>query len=234
MNASALAIAHRGDPVGHRENTLQAFEAARALGAEMVELDCRLTSDGQVMVLHDATLARLWGDPRPLAEIDGDEARSLRQEGYRIPSLEEVLDTVALQVMVDLPDPAAAGPSWSVVRDAGAAERCIFAGNTSGLQHLRGLSPDLRIALTWDKIELPAPALLHELRPEWWNPYYRLATPAAVEWAHTSGMGVSVWTVDNRRDIARMLDTGVDAIISNQVARVIEELAGRAARATSP
>ncbi|MHB1497653.1 MAG: glycerophosphodiester phosphodiesterase [Acidimicrobiales bacterium] len=227
-------MAHRGDPVGHRENTLEAFEAARALGAEMVELDCRLTRDGQVMVLHDATLARLWGDPRPLGEIDGDEARSLRQEGYRIPSLEEVLDTVTLQVMVDLPDPRAAGPSWSVVRDAGAAERCIFAGNTSGLQHLRELSADLRIALTWDKIELPSRALIQGLRPEWWNPYYRLASPAAVEWAHTSGMGVSVWTVDSRRDIARVLDAGADAVISNQVARVVEELAGRRAQPAIP
>ena len=225
--ASALVVAHRGDPVAHRENTLEAFDSARALGADMVELDSRLTRDGQVMVLHDATLARLWGDPRPLAELDSHEARSVRQGGYRVPTLAEVLEAVALQVMVDLPDPAAAAPSWSVVCQAGATERCIFAGSTAGLRQLRELSPNVRIALTWDKVELPTPDLLREVRPEWWNPYHRLASASAVKWAHGEGMGVSVWTVDSRRDIAQVLDVGVDAVVSNQAARVVEEVARR-------
>jgi glycerophosphoryl diester phosphodiesterase len=193
----------------------------------MVELDCRLTRDGEVVVLHDATLARLWGDPRQLSDLTSNELESFRQDGYRVPRLAEVLQAVPLPVMVDLPDPAAAAPSWAVARDAGASDRCIFAGNTSGLEHLRTLSPDVRIALTWDKPERPSPQLLRRVEPEWWNPYFRLADPASVEWAHRSGMGVSVWTVDSRRDIAWALDAGVDAVISNQVVRVVEELARR-------
>lgn len=233
-STSALAVAHRGDPVSHRENTLEAFEAARDLGAEMVELDCRLTRDGQVMVLHDATLARLWGDPRPLALLDAAEVRSLRRGGYRIPSLEEVLEALALQVMVDLPDPAATVPAWSAVQRAGAAWRCIFAGNTAALRQLRQHAPEARIALSWDRAELPSPALLGELRPEWWNPHYRMASPLAVHWAHALGMGVSVWTVDKVRDIARVLDAGADAVISNQVARLVRELARRRSPWASP
>jgi glycerophosphoryl diester phosphodiesterase len=48
-----VAIAHRGEPVGHRENTLPAFAAAVALGADMVEIDLRRTRDGAIVVLHD-------------------------------------------------------------------------------------------------------------------------------------------------------------------------------------
>ena len=58
---TVTAIAHRGEPVGHRENTLPAFEAAVALGADMVEIDLRRTRDGAIVVLHDQTLERLWG-----------------------------------------------------------------------------------------------------------------------------------------------------------------------------
>jgi glycerophosphoryl diester phosphodiesterase len=101
----------------------------------------------------------------------------------------------------------------------------IFAGNTSGLEHLGTLSSDVRIAVAWDKPEPPSPQLLRRVAPEWRNPYFRLADLASVEWAHRSGMGVSVWTVDSWQDIAWTLD----AVIFNHVVRVVEELARRRA-----
>ena len=55
-----ITIAHRGEPVGHRENTLGAFAAALGLGADWVEIDLRRTRDGEIVVLHDQTLERLW------------------------------------------------------------------------------------------------------------------------------------------------------------------------------
>lgn len=63
--AGALAIAHRGDPVRHRENTLPAIAAAVEQGADLVEIDVRLTGDGTVVLLHDETLEHLWGIPAP-------------------------------------------------------------------------------------------------------------------------------------------------------------------------
>jgi glycerophosphoryl diester phosphodiesterase len=59
MSTVPIAIAHRGDPIAERENTLPAFEAAVLAGADMVELDLRRTADGEIVVLHDATLSRL-------------------------------------------------------------------------------------------------------------------------------------------------------------------------------
>ena len=59
--ARPITIAHRGEPVGHRENTLGAFAAAIGLGVDWVEIDLRRTRDGQIVVLHDQTLERLWG-----------------------------------------------------------------------------------------------------------------------------------------------------------------------------
>jgi len=62
---SPLAIAHRGDPVAHRENTAAAVVAAIEQGADAIEVDVQLAADGTVVVVHDDTFARLWDDPAP-------------------------------------------------------------------------------------------------------------------------------------------------------------------------
>jgi glycerophosphoryl diester phosphodiesterase len=219
-----LAVAHRGDPVGQRENTLEAFMSAKALGADMVELDCRLTRDGEVVVLHDPTLERLWGVHKAVSELDWADVSRIQHGCYRIPLFAEVLDATDLPIMVDLPEASAAVPSYNLALAAGAVGRCYFAGNLAGLCEVRNRSASANIALTWDKPELPNQQLISALKPQWWNPYHWLASPRAVEWAHSSGMAVSTWTVDSARDIKRALAAGVDAVISNQVALLVSHL----------
>src|SRR5579875_672417 len=219
-----LAVAHRGDPVGQRENTLEAFMSAKALGAATVELDCRLTRDGEVVVLHDPTLERLWGVHKAVSELDWADVSRIQHGCYRIPLFAEVLDATDLPIMVDLPEASAAVPSYNLALAAGAVGRCYFAGNLAGLCEVRNRSASANIALTWDKPELPNQQLISALKPQWWNPYHWLASPRAVEWAHSSGMAVSTWTVDSARDIKRALAAGVDAVISNQVALLVSHL----------
>jgi glycerophosphoryl diester phosphodiesterase len=216
-----VTVAHRGDRVGHWENTLEAFESATRLGAAMVELDCKLTRDGHVVVLHDDTLARLWGVSRPVRELEWAEVGAVRRSGYRIPDLAEVLASLSVAVMVDVPSVDVLEASLGVVETAKAIERCVFAGHTAALRRLRQLSPRARIALSWDRRTLPGPELLAATEPQWFNPYWRLATPRVVEQMHAAGRAVSVWTVDSLWGIRRVLDTGVDAVISNQVARLV-------------
>jgi glycerophosphoryl diester phosphodiesterase len=214
-----LTIAHRGDAVNHRGNTLQAFESAAHLGADMVELDCRLTSDGQVVVVHDETLAKPWGVNKAVAEMTWDEVSAVERRGYRIPRLAEVLSAIALPLMVDVPNVTVLEASIIVVEAANALDRCVFAGHTGALVRLRQIAPSARIALSWDTRELPDAELLASTKPEWFNPYWLLATPRVVEHMHTAGLGVSVWTVDRKWQMRRVMSAGVDAVITNQTAR---------------
>ena len=219
-----ITIAHQGDPANHWGNTLEAFASAALLGADMVELDCRLTRDGHVVVLHDRTLARPWGVPRPVAALTWDEVSATRRHGYRVPRLAEVLDVVHLPVMVDVPSAEVGEATLAVVEAAKALDRCMFAGSTAALLRLRQMAPAARIALSWDKRQLPAAELLSSTKPEWFNPYFRLVTPRVVEQMHAAGLGVSAWTVDRRWDVRRVLRAGVDAIITNQTARLVSLL----------
>jgi glycerophosphoryl diester phosphodiesterase len=219
-----ITIAHRGDPVNHWENTLEAFQSAASLGADMVELDCKLTRDGHVVVLHDTTLRRPWGVPRAIEALRWDEVSAIRRNGYRIPGFAEVFSAVQLPVMVDVPSVEVLEAAYRVATAANALDRCVFAGHTGALVRLRQLSKSARIALSWDERKLPSAELLDSTKPEWFNPYWELAAPGAVERMHAAGIGVSVWTVDQPRAMRKVLRAGVDAVITNRTARFVSFL----------
>src|SRR5690625_680330 len=90
-------VAHRGEPRGHRENTLPAIRAAAAHAPDLVEIDLRLTADGEAVLLHDPTLRRLWGDRRAIEDVPAAELGKIaRREGvWAIPTLHEALDLAA-------------------------------------------------------------------------------------------------------------------------------------------
>jgi glycerophosphoryl diester phosphodiesterase len=221
---NVLAIAHRGDPVAERENTLPAFAAAVAAGAEMIELDVRRTRDGAAVVVHDPTLDRLWGVAKRVADLTADEVCDLG-----IPDLSEALAAIPedVQVMVDFEERRVAEAALAAVGEADALERCIFAGSCyDGHRAIRAAAPRARIAVTWTSDEPCPDALLDELDAEYWNPSGNLLARHRdqIERMHARGTDVSVWTIDRREDMQLFLDLGVDAVITNRIADLVDLL----------
>jgi glycerophosphoryl diester phosphodiesterase len=220
-----VAIAHRGEPVGHRENTLPAFAAAVGLGADMVEIDLRRTRDGAVVVLHDQSLERLWGRAVSVGDVDLAEVAALGAGDVRVPTLSQVLDAVALPLMVDFTRREVVPGALQAVQAAGALPRCLFVtGNVAALQQLRTSSADARIGLTWLDGPEPPLALLRELGAEYWNPWSGVLTPEGVAAVHAAGRRVSTWTVDSPEEMTRVLEAGVDAVVSNRIAALFAHL----------
>jgi glycerophosphoryl diester phosphodiesterase len=222
---SVVAIAHRGEPVGHRENTLPAFAAAVALGADMVEIDLRRTRDGAIVVLHDQTLERLWGLGASVGDVDLADVAALGDGAVRIPTLGEVLQAVPLPLMVDFTRREVVAGGLQAVQAAGALERCLFVtGNVEALRQLRAASAEARIGLTWLDGPEPPLALLRELGAEYWNPWFGLITADGVDAVHRAGLRVSTWTVDTDEDMAGVLGAGVDAMVSNHIGELVAHL----------
>jgi glycerophosphoryl diester phosphodiesterase len=216
------AIAHRGDPVGHRENTLPAFASALAQGADMIELDLRRTRDGAIVVLHDQSLLRLWEREASVGDLDLSELAGLGTAGVRIPTLRDVLEQVDADLMVDFTRREVVAGALHQVMTAGALERCLFVtGNVAALRLLRGLSGGARIGLTWTEGADPPLPLLDELGAEYWNPMHSLVTAEGVAATHAAGWLVSTWTVDEPADMARMVASGVDAVVSNRIGDLV-------------
>ncbi|HEX5567337.1 MAG TPA: glycerophosphodiester phosphodiesterase [Streptomyces sp.] len=210
--AAVLAVAHRGHPYRERENTLPSVRAALTAGADAVEVDVRLTADGTPVLLHDATLERLWGVDRPLAAV--------RDRGLPagVPPLADALAaTTGARLMIDLPDPAAAHAAVAEVRAAGAADRVYWCGDPPALLAVRAADPGAEIALTWKRAAPVRPALLAALRPRWLNYRFGLLTPPLVDRAHRDGLRVACWTPDTGRTMRRLVAMGVDSITTNRI-----------------
>ena len=221
-----LTLAHRGDCSEAPENTVAAFRAAERAGADMIELDVRLTSDGGVAVVHDPTLERVWGSPAAVARATLEDVLALRSGEHRIATLEEALDCVSIGVMVDYTRADVAEPALEVIQAAGALERVLFAGgNVEGHRRIRELAPDARIALTWTEEELPGDDLLDELGVEFFNPPWELVDERVVATMHERGTKVSTWTVDDPAEMRRVVDAGADAVITNRIGTLVALLA---------
>ena len=223
-----IAIAHRGDPIGGRENTPAAFAVRRGRWAPTGSSStCGSLADGVVVVLHDQSLQRLWGRDVSVGDVDLAEVQRLGDDDVRIPTLAEVLAAVAAaRLMVDFTRREVVAGALDAVRAAGALERSLFVtGNVEALRLLRGLSGEARIGLTWVEGTEPPAGLLRELGAEYWNPMFDLVTPSrrgrgARPWAGRCRPGRST----RDEDMHRVVQAGVDAVVSNRIGDLLRFL----------
>lgn len=221
----ASVIAHRGNWARARENTLPALTAAVDLGVDVVEVDLRLTRDGEVVLLHDPTLDRLWDDPVAIGALSLADvrARTGAAADGGIPTLGEALDAVGdVPLLLDLPGPEVVDAMLAVIADRRAAGRVLYCGDHRASRLVRDAEPTARIALTWKSAALPDDELLRAMRPAYVNFDQRLVDQSTVDVVHARGFGVSAWTVDDPARMTALLDLGVDAITTNQPALLLD------------
>ena len=220
-----MAIGHRGEPVGHVENTLESVAAAFDAGADMVEIDVRLTADGVPVLLHDADLRRIWAVERSLDRMTAAEVGVLRGPAdVRVPTLVEVVELLSgtdRQLMVDLPDATAGPVAFQTLHRLGYDRQSLFAGETAPLRREFDAA---RIALTWDQLEPPNEQTLEFYRPEYFNPHFQLLTASIADEMHARGIAISVWTVDHPRDMAAVITQGADAVTTNRIGDLMRVL----------
>ncbi len=224
-SARPLVFAHRGGMALGPENTIATFEKGLNAGADGLELDVHLSADGVVVVHHDRTLERTTSGSGPVAARTAAELARLG-----VPALRDVLhhhrDT---RVIVEMKvDTAAIGESVArEVRAAGAVERVCAAGYGNLAVHAaRRAVPEMATSASQPEVQrvLRRCWLRWPLRACAWGGYQvpecagrlRVVSRRFVRHAHLAGLKVQVWTVDEEADMRRLLDWGVDALISNR------------------
>ncbi|MFD9393907.1 glycerophosphodiester phosphodiesterase [Streptomyces sp. NPDC060000] len=216
---NVIAVAHRGDPYRFRENTIGSLRSALALGADAVEFDVRLTRDGVPVLLHDATLKRLWEQDRPLRSLSAAEVRGLTAGA--VPTLEEALAATGdSRLMLDLPgtrEVRTARRIVDAVHEAGAADRVYYCADATAMLAVRAADPSAEIALTCTSLAPPRPVLLDAVKPRWLNYRFSLVDRELAARVHHGGHLLSVWTPDTRRSMRRLIGLGVDSITTNRI-----------------
>jgi glycerophosphoryl diester phosphodiesterase len=221
-----LTIAHRGASAMYPENTLRAFMAAADAGAEMCEFDVRMTRDGEIVVIHDATVNRTTNGRGRVAAMDAEEVRRLDAgirfgaefAGERIPTLAEVARALKGRCGMDVELKASGLESrvCDILQQHGAIESSIVSSfDWEQLKMVSTAEPRIRIAPLADKH--PA-ALLEAARAMGAfaiAPRFDMVDTAVCQEAHRSGLAVYTWTVDDPPAIRRLAAAGVDGIMTN-------------------
>jgi glycerophosphoryl diester phosphodiesterase len=257
LDGAPLLIAHRGGAGLAPENTLVAFHnAADVWGADMIELDVHATVDGHCVVIHDPTVERTTDGAGAVAgmtlaalrELDAGfhfttdgTAHPFRGSGAGIATIEEVLEQLpGMRFTVEVKTGAAQAPLFAAIRRFNARDRVIAAGMYDAD---RTEFPDYRGAVSGSTEEMRRFYIRHRLGlgrfsrpradvvqlPERWEGR-QVVTPALVRTLSRAGIPVHIWTVDDPADMNRLLDWGVEGIITDRpdiLGRVLHERTGR-------
>lgn len=229
-----LNLAHRGAREVAPENTLPAFQRAVEMGADGFELDVQLTFDDVPILLHGIKLddttsgSGLPGEYtlEKIKELDAGAHFDHEFAGVKIPTLSEVFEAfpnVIYNVELKLFSTGDIGlerATLDVIREHGMEERVIISSfNPFCLRRVRKLAPDVAIGvLTAPDVGfvLRKGLLLFGVRREAIHPYYTEIDAAYMAWARRKNWRVNTWTVNEIDDMKRLLDLGVDAIITDR------------------
>ncbi len=243
-----LNWAHRGASGHAPQNTLAAFLLAAEMGADGIELDVHLSADGQVVVIHDDTVdATTNGRGRvsamTLAELKALDAGSWfdpRFAGERIPTLQEVFEAVGQRLLINVEIKVEAGyhpfaqeaETVRLIKDNNLVERVIVSSfSLASLRRVRRLDPHIALGLLYARVEtpfLPTVARLLGVRFEALHPEFSLVNARYVEKARQHGLPVNAWTVNEVEHMRRLIDLGIDGIITNYPDRLCSLLSGNA------
>jgi len=212
-----LVIAHRGASAREFENSLAAFRAAAALGADGVELDVHATVDGVMVVHHDETIAG-----HHILRMTGTEVAALRlPNGEPVPTLPDVLALLgsALQVFVEV-------KSLPPQFDASLLDLLRLGPHPSGYAvHAFDHRVVLRLGTRWPGLRrgvlsasypINPLAALHDAGATILWQEHTLVDRPLVDVLHGAGMQVIVWTVDDAAEMRQLLEIGVDGICTNR------------------
>lgn len=240
LRREVTITAHRGASAVAPENTLAAFEAAIAAGADSIEFDVRLSADGVPVVFHDSDFLRLAGDGRRVVESPAAQIRELDVgrgyhalfEGERIPTLEEALASIddRADMIVELkPDAhnadALLAATLREIDRSGRRDRVMLASLSPDLvRAARDAAPGVRRVL-FANAALPGTSRRTDFDMLGLN-HLALDT-AAVADARRRGYRLQVWTVNDPVRMARYMDLGVDDISTDDPAVAVRVRAQR-------
>ena len=233
-----LPFAHRGGASDAPENTMQAFEYAMNLGYLYIETDVQVTADGVLTAFHDNDLQRTTGRSGKISELPWSEVSKALVDGKApIPRLEDLLGTWPhARINIDCKVDAAVDALVAVLRRTNALDRvCVAAFSDARLRRLRAalgaglcssLGPVETALLRFGLLRKP-PGLAAQV-PVKQGPL-TLVNKVFVDRAHRLRVQVHVWTIDDAAEMNRLLDLGVDGIMTDRPVILREVLESRGA-----
>lgn len=245
--ARPRVFAHRGLALEAPENTLLAFAHALAAGVDHVETDVHASKDGIAVIAHDDDLSRVGGSGERVDALTVAELSRLDLgEGQHVPTLAEALDAFPdLRFNIDLKSEASIAPTVTAIRAARAEDRVLVTSfseqrRRAALRMLPGVAtsasgPRFALALA-AAVARATPGVrralagLHAVQIPERALGLSTVTPARIRAFHAAGVEVHVWTINDPATMHRLLDRGVDGIVTDRADLALAVIAERAGR----
>ncbi len=235
-------IAHRGFSGAAPENTIAAVRAAIDVGADMVEIDVTLSSDGNIVVVHDETLARTTDGIGKVAQLTLAELRQLNAgswfdpsfAGERIPTLEQVLNEVDGRILLNVEIKSEAVARGVVSKVATAIREfemidqvVVSSFSPNALEEMNSLAPEIRTAVLYNaKIHegQDAVEIVTGLGASVFNIKRQRLTKKMLRRCREQQIPVGIYTVNEPRRMRRLVKRGINAIFTGYPDRLLEIL----------
>lgn len=234
-------FAHRGSKKTHPENTMLAFIEAERVGADGIEFDVQLSSDGELVVIHDETLDRtttLTGyvknhTAEELKKADAGIFFSEQFIGERIPFLREVFEwarnnELVMNVELKTDKFTYEGIEQKVIdliREFHFEDRMILSSfNHHSLEIAKEIAPEIERALLFKELPQNIESILEEKGESGFHPKRRTITKKLTKYAQSLGYKVRPWIANKRKNILLLADLGVDAIMTDCPEKAIKLL----------
>lgn len=237
-----LIIAHRGDVSKAPENTLPAFQRALESGADGIELDVRLTRDGQLVVFHDRNLKRIGGVRGLVSNASLEEMRSLDAgewfgpefRGVQAPTLDEVFDllpsnyliNVEMKAVIDGMRLIAHRVAEVVRRHQRWGSTLVASFNPISLWELRKIEPRILRGYIWSRRHPPpirSRCFSCLVRAHWYDPANDSYNPRLMRRMRGLGVRTLAWDVDFGRDLSLMAEARLDAAVTDNLHELLQQ-----------
>ncbi|MHC4960168.1 MAG: glycerophosphodiester phosphodiesterase family protein [Planctomycetota bacterium] len=234
-----LVTAHRGSSAKAPENSLAALRAALADDADFAEIDVQQLRDKTIVLVHDTDFKRITGhdlrvwetDYGDLADLDSGSWFAPEFKAERVPTLRQAIELVKGRMRLNIElkyhghERGFEEDVVALLRETGFKKHCVLTSlEARGLRRVRTLAPDLKVG----QIVTVALGTVERLDTDFLSMAAKAATPAQVRRNRAAGLGTHVWTVNTRDGMERMIERGVDNLITDEpelARRVIDERA---------
>lgn len=229
LNKEPLVIGHRGAMGYETENSLASIQKALDLGVDAIEIDVFRIQSGEIVVFHDEKVNRLTNGAGFIEELNIIQVKSLILDGgHRIPNLQDVLKLIdgKCKLNVELKGANTASQvnhilNYYIENNGWKKEDFIISSfNWKELKVFYELNKEIPIGILTEEEPLSAIPIGKELNAIAIHPDFSTLTKEKVSKIHKEGFKIYTWTVNNKEDIKKMIDFGVDGIITNYPDRV--------------
>lgn len=231
-------IAHRGASAYYPENTLMSFEGAISMGADMVELDVRLTKDGDVVVFHDEKISRCTNGKGRIADHTMIELHALdagswfdkKYQAAKIPTLMEVLSlcrgkiAVNIEIKTEAVTDAITGGieelSLKIVEQIGIREHIVFSSfDPRVIKHLKEIDSSVGLAVLYEKrhygSKMPSD-IIESLGADAFNCSQKELSSKWLTNLKLNNIPLNIYTINDETNMRRLIKMGVNGIFTNK------------------